>query len=196
MAFNMVSSFLYICLSKVNLFCCCCFSVKLKVCADYWVLSRHQRVNNKWERLFCITVSLTSLVINIVQKILYSVSNFKEEIIYRKFWICWWYCVCCSYSSCNVKFICQGITLLQAKFRKYTVTEQGVFPPGAKYIYGCPYWCSRNTFISKIAAPVKVPPSSHTICSVTGNIKSWWYFYRWYLNFNGSESLQLHIAHT
>ena len=40
----------------------------------------------------------------------------------------------------------------------YTVAEQGVLPLRAKYIYGHPYWCSRNTFASKIAAPVKVQP--------------------------------------
>ena len=36
--------------------------------------------------------------------------------------------------------------------------EQGLLPPWAKFIYGHPFWCSGNTFTSKIAATVKVPP--------------------------------------
>ena len=40
------------------------------------------------------------------------------------------------------------------------VAEQAVLPPGAKYIDGRPYWCSRNTFARDIAAPVKVSPPS------------------------------------
>ena len=36
-----------------------------------------------------------------------------------------------------------------------SVAEQGLMPPGTKYIYGRPYWCSRNTFASEIAGSVK-----------------------------------------
>ena len=40
-----------------------------------------------------------------------------------------------------------------------TVAEQGVLPPGVKYIYICaPIGIVINIFASEIAAPVKVPP--------------------------------------
>ena len=47
--------------------------------------------------------------------------------------------------------------------------SKGYCRPGPNiYIYGRPYWYSRNTFASEIAAPVKVrPPHPHPLCSAT-----------------------------
>ena len=45
------------------------------------------------------------------------------------------------------------------------VAEQGVMPPGAKYIWApLSYRYSRNSFASEIAAPVKVPLSPPLPC--------------------------------
>ena len=45
--------------------------------------------------------------------------------------------------------------------------SKGYCRPGPN-IYGRPYWCSRNTFASEIAAPVKMPPPRPPpLCSAT-----------------------------
>ena len=42
------------------------------------------------------------------------------------------------------------------------MAEQGILPPGAKYIWR-PYWCSKNTFASEIAAPVEIASLNKTM---------------------------------
>ena len=55
---------------------------------------------------------------------------------------------------------CPSATMGRAFVCKQQWRSRGYFHPGSN-IYGRPYWCSRNTFASEIAAPSPTPPYPH-----------------------------------